>query len=230
MLSNFISVDDKNRLSKKKIIIKGVLYYLKSLFILVIIILSFIVVFNLFGIDTEPLKYPIESDIDEVNEKGVFYALFFVVFFGPFIEELAFRLGLSFKRMHIFISVWAFTYMISSLLLSSGYFDDIHYKLPVAILVSALIYCRSQKIYDNIQHKYGRNITWISIILFGFLHVTNYDIEPITLLPIYFIMCLPQVLMGLVLVYYRVNLGFFYAFAFHCLLNGISFSIFMITT
>ena len=224
MLSSFVSSDDKNRLSKKKIIIKGVLFYLKSLFKLAIIILSLIFILNLFKVNTESLKYPLESYMDEMKKKGVFYALFLVAFFGPFIEELSFRLGLSFKRLHVSLSAVAFTYFLSSLLFNSGYFGDVHYKLPVSILVGVLLYSRSQITFDNIRQKYGRIIIWGMILFFGFLHVANYNIETITLLPMYFVMCLPQVLMGIVFVYFRLNLGFFYALGFHCLLNGISFS------
>lgn len=220
---NYISFDDKNKLSKKKIIIKGILFYLKYLFVLICVILSLIVTLNLFNVDTGSLKYPLESEMNEMREKSDFYLLFLVVFFGPFIEELGFRLGLSFKRKHIAISVSAITYMLSSLLSEGGYFEDVLYKLVFAAFIGLFLYCISQTIYDNIQQKYGRIIIWVMILFFGFLHVINYDIEVTCLLPMYFIMCLPQVLMGIVFTYFRLNLGFLYGLGFHCLLNGISF-------
>lgn len=91
-LSSFISSDDKNRLSKKEIIFKGILFYVMSLFTLVIVILALIVILNLFNVNTESLKYPLEAEKSEMREKGVFYLLFLVVFFGPFMEELSFKL------------------------------------------------------------------------------------------------------------------------------------------
>lgn len=223
MLSNYITSDDKNRLSKKKIITKGILFYMKSFFVLIGIILSLIVTLNLFNVDTKSLKYPLESEMNEMREKSIFYLLFSVVFFGPFIEELGFRLGLSFKRKHIAISASAITYMLSSLLSGGGYFDDVHYKLVFAVLIGLLLYGIGQTTLDNIQQKYGRIIIWMMILFFGFLHVINYDIEVSYLLPMYFVMCLPQVLMGIVFTYFRLNLGFFYGLGFHCVLNGISF-------
>ena len=222
-LSSFISSDDKNRLSKKEIIFKGILFYVMSLFTLVIVILALIVILNLFNVDTESLKYPLDSEKNEIRKKGILYVLFLVVFFGPFIEELSFRLGVSFKRMHVAISAGAITYVISSLLSGSKYFEGIHYKLILAIVVGLLLYRIGQTTLDNIQQRYGRMIIWIMILSFGFLHVLNYDIEGTSILPMYFVMCLPQVLMGIIFVYFRLNLGFLYSLGFHCLLNGISF-------
>ncbi len=220
---NYISFDDKNKLSKKKIIIKGILFYLKYLFVLICVILSLIVALNLFNVDTGSLKYPLESEMNEMREKSDFYLLFLVVFFGSIIEEMGFRLGFSFKRKHIAISASAITYMFTSLLSGSGYFDDVLYKLVFAALTGLILYGVGQTIYDNIQQKYGQIIIWIMILFFGFLHVINYDIEVTCLLPMYFVMCLPQVLMGIVFTYFRLNLGFLYGLGFHCLLNGISF-------
>ena len=148
---NYISFDDKNKLSKKKIIIKGILFYFKYLFVLICVILSLIVTLNLFNVDTGSLKYPLESEMNEIREKSDFYLLFLVVFFGPIIEEMGFRLGLSFKRKHIAISASAITYMFTSLLSGSGYFDDVLYKLVFAAFIGLFLYC----------------ITWIDEFIFN---------------------------------------------------------------
>ena len=86
ILPDFVSSDDKNRLSKKKIIFKGIFFYLKSIFLLIVVVLSMIVILNLLNVNTEPLKYPLEAEMAEMKRRGIFYALFLVVFFGPFIE------------------------------------------------------------------------------------------------------------------------------------------------
>lgn len=223
ILPDFVSSDDKNRLSKKKIIFKGIFFYLKSIFLLIVVVLSMIVILNLLNVNTEPLKYPLEAEMAEMKRRGIFYALFLVVFFGPFIEELSFRLGVSFNRKHVAISAGGMAYLLSSQFSGSGYFDYIYYKLAIAILVGLLLYRMNQATLDKIQEKYGKGIIWVTILFFGFLHVTNYAIEATYFLPLYFVMCLPQVLMGIVFVYFRLNLGFVYALGFHCLLNGISF-------
>lgn len=224
MLISSIIYNDKERLSKKEIIIKGLLFYLKSILILIPLILLMIGILNLFNINTESLKYIVVSDIKEFRIKGVLYMLFIVVFFGPFFEELTFRLGLSFRRTHISISTAALVYVIGSFLSGTGYFDYIQYKFPVSTLAGLLVWTLHQQTFDNIQRKYGRLLIWTSILFFGFLHVSNFDMEA-NIWPLYFIMCLPQVVMGIVLVYYRLNLGFLYALAFHVALNGISFLI-----
>lgn len=228
-LASFISSEDKGRLSKRKIIIKGVVFYVKSLFVLIGIVLSLIVILNLFNVDTTSLKYPLDSEKSELREKGILYMLFLVVFFGPLIEELSFRLGLSFQRKHVAISVAAMAYMLSSVLSGSGHFQDVPYKLVLAIVIGLLLYGIGQKTFDNIQQKHGKTILWIMILSFGFIHVLNYEIETLALLPMYFVMCLPQVLMGIVFTYFRLNLGFIYCLGFHCLLNGVSFILSLLT-
>lgn len=45
-----------------------------------------IVILNLLNVNTVPLKYPLEAETAEMKRRGIFYALFLVVFFGPFIE------------------------------------------------------------------------------------------------------------------------------------------------
>lgn len=173
--------------------------------------------------DTSSLKYPIEAERNELIERGVFQAMLLVVFFAPLIEELSFRLGLSFKRRDMFISSVAFAYMMGTLFFMNGYFDKIHITVPLAFITGAIIYRVSQYFIENKRKEFKQPTIWISVFLFGFLHVANYDFTSVSLIPMYFIMCLPQVLMGLVLVYFRLNLGFMYAFGFHSLLNGFSF-------
>lgn len=49
-------------------------------------------------------------------------------------------------------------------------------------------------------------------------------------IPIALMMCLPQVLMGIVFTYFRLNLGFLFGLLLHSLINGISFSFSLLVT
>ena len=144
MLSNYVSVIDREILTKKDILLKGVSFYFRSLFFLASTILLLIFILNLLHVDTSFLKYPIEAERNELIERGVFQAMLLVVFFAPLIEELSFRLGISFKKRDLFISSVAFAYMMGALFFMDGYFDKIHITIPLAFITGAIIYRLSQ--------------------------------------------------------------------------------------
>ena len=108
-----------------------------------------------------------------------------------------------------------------SFVTGKSYFEQIWIKLPVSLLVGFAVYRIPQWFWDNIKNKHGKLIIWCFTLLFAFLHINNYTIDA-DIIPMYFLMCLPQLIMGITLVYFRLNLGFFYAVAFHSLLNAFS--------
>jgi hypothetical protein len=181
-------------------------------------------------IDLSFLTDAIISDAYEIRNKGLVFTSFFVVLFGPLIEELGFRFALSFKRVHIFISVSVLSFMFLSLWLGRGFFADILFKALISLLIGSVTLLVNQKRYDIVQQKYGLQIIWLTIMLFGFSHIVNYKIENFMQIPIALMMCLPQVLMGIVFTYIRLNLGFLFGLLLHSLINGISFSFSLLVT
>ena len=127
-LYNFLDDKDRTILSKKRIIFKGVIFYIKSLIIVSITILGIITILNIFKIDTSTLISSFKEDVEELQEKGILYAIFMIVFFSPFIEEIACRLGLSFKRNHMAFSAFALVYILLSLITKSSYFEEVSYN------------------------------------------------------------------------------------------------------
>lgn len=230
MKCNYVTTEDKNRLSKNGIFIKGITFYVKTFFKLVLIILTFLLLLKIMKIDLSSLTDAIISDAYEIRNKGLVFTSFFVVLFGPLIEELGFRFALSFKRVHIFISVSVLSFMFLSLWLGRGFFADILFKALISLLIGSATLLVNQKRYDIVQQKYGLQIIWLTIMLFGFSHIVNYKIENFMQIPIALMMCLPQVLMGIVFTYFRLNLGFLFGLLLHSLINGISFSFSLLVT
>ncbi|AUC81954.1 CPBP family intramembrane glutamic endopeptidase [Lacinutrix sp. Bg11-31] len=68
--------------------------------------------------------------------------------------------------------------------------------------------------------KYFKYIYYGFALLFGIIHITNYEIST-TILIISPILISPQITLGLILGYTRIKLGFIYAILFHMLFNGI---------
>jgi hypothetical protein len=160
----------------------------------------------------------------------IFLGLLLISVLVPLLEESIFRLWLSFKRIHIFISLFIVFYILIGICIPSekqiflhglakvSYFTGYGYKLPLSILLSSSVFLFSQKSLDWIKEKFGHYFIVLSIIVFATLHISNMSFEWF-LFPVAFLCCLPQFVGGLTITYYRVNLGFFYGYVFHFLVN-----------
>jgi hypothetical protein len=160
----------------------------------------------------------------------IFSGLLLLSVLVPFVEESIFRLWLSFKRIHIFISLFIVFYILIGLCIPSekqtflhglakvSYFTGCSYKLPLSILLSSSVFLVSQKSLDRIKEKFGHYFIVLSIIVFAAIHISNMSFEWF-LFPVAFLCCLPQFIGGLTITYYRLNLGFFYGYVFHFLVN-----------
>ena len=154
---------------------------------------------------------------------------------GPLIEEMLFRLWLSFKRHHICISAFLITYTALSLFIlphshndrlfgvQSVYFEHIFLKLAICAVITAVCYMMCTK-YEN--HWQGRRhlIIMLSLLAFSLIHLTNI-VCPWYVYPFAVVLCMPQLVLGTSVTYFRLRLGFFAGFLFHCAVNTIGFFI-----
>ena len=210
------------------VLLKGLLISIAG-FTLAFWIINFILIFcGAFG-------FPIRNVLHSKNFTDNIHAhildgLFLMSVLGPLLEESIFRLWLSFKRIHIFISLFIVFYILIGICIPSekqtflhglakvSYFTGYSYKLPLSILLSSSVFLLSQKSLDRIKEKFGHYFIVLSIIVFATLHISNMSFEWF-LLPVAFLCCLPQFVLGLTVTYYRINLGFFYGLIFHALWN-----------
>lgn len=84
--------------------------------------------------------------------------------------------------------------------------EELIFRAPITL------FCKYKK-----QFKY---IFYTFAILFGYIHITNFEITTnvILLSPI---LVLPQIILGLILGYLRVKIGLVYAMLLHALYNGV---------
>jgi hypothetical protein len=178
-----------------------------------------------------PIKNILASNSFNANISAhIFLGLLLISVLVPLLEESIFRLWLSFKRIHVFISLFIVFYILIGICIPSekqiflhglakvSYFTGYSYKLPLSILLSSSVFLVSQKNLDRIKEEYGHDLVVLSVIVFSALHITNMNFVWI-LLPAALLCCLPQLISGLVMTYYRINLGFFYGLIFHALWN-----------
>lgn len=123
-------------------------------------------------------------------------ALFSAVIIAPLIEELIFRTYLVKKYSPI---------KILSILTD-------FFKLKDKDL--------AYNILSNYWKKYYKYIIYFSAFIFGFVHITNYDINT-NLLLFSPLVISPQIYIGLCLAYLRVKFGLIWAIAYHSFYNFI---------
>ncbi len=144
---------------------------------------------------------------------------------APLLEEIAFRLSLKFKPIYLSLSTTLlFFYLISKFYFKTGYINlDNHFllRLSLSLLIGVMVYIVSTKYSNNFKNFWNNNFNWIyyfSIILFGFVHITNFDMNTknLLLMPV---LTLPQSVGGIFTGYVRIKYGFIYACFFHSINN-----------
>jgi membrane protease YdiL (CAAX protease family) len=120
-----------------------------------------------------------------------------VVVLVPFVEELVFRLYLRFKNN-----------------------DLAHVIILLASLKRKHNKARTETALSNFWTNHFRSIFYFSAILFGFIHLTNYEYN-FAILLLSPILILPQFIAGLFLGYLRIKYDLVLGYIMHAIHNGI---------
>ena len=152
--------------------------------------------------------------------KGSWKLLFKLLVIAPVLEEVMFRLGLSFKRTTV--ALW-----LALLPVVCAYYlhqCKVWYILLGLAALGAVLFWLIQRFTTDEQwaewrEKYVIPAMWISAIGFGLLHfrafsVLNWQVFPFALATI-----LIPMAGGCAITYARVNLGFWWGVLLHCLIN-----------
>ena len=198
---------------------RNVIVYFVSLFF------SFLVIQFIYGfiISTIEIFFRVDINISNLSEDYItskfnlaFY-YFLLLLLGPFLEEVVFRLGLSFKRRDIIVS-------ISFLSLFFLYKEYWYISLLLCTIIIVLLKNSNFDIIVNNSKELYRN-SFIYIISFAFvvLHFSNFsDYNSISwyVYVAYFFSLFWGVLF---LVFVRFRLGFIWCVILHILVNSIGF-------
>ncbi len=163
-------------------------------------------------------SFPIleEADMD-IMENGLAFAVFSAILFAPLAEESMFRLFLKFSRARWNISFLLFglaAFIISKYLAFT--------LLILWVIIGIWFYHRyfySKFLFRFL--KYKKFWFWLMVLLFGFTHISNFDLEivPIYLYPL---AVLPQLFGGLILGIVRLRFGFWFAVFLHAFNNAVA--------
>lgn len=143
-----------------------------------------------------------------------------LMIYAPIVEELIFRLGLSFKR--ITAALWVGLLPLAIIF----YFNicRIWYILLGLVVIGLLIYWLVVRYTTDEQWKHWRGkliipSMWISAVGFGLIHLVAFSVLNWQLLPFAISTILIPMAGGCVFTYARVNLGFWWGVLFHCIFN-----------
>lgn len=153
----------------------------------------------------------IKNDLYEDNYLLLFISL---VLFAPLVEETAYRYQFIKGKFIYFTIIW------------SCLFGFINMDNPIITISTIIINVISFTIYFFLKKdKLPMFIIIIYTILFGVSHIINYEIsEPENVLWYsYIFMFLPQIILGLCLIYIRINYLFRYSILYHSSYNFIIF-------
>jgi membrane protease YdiL (CAAX protease family) len=167
--------------------------------------------------------------IDSLTSVPILSAFVMVVFAGPLIEEVAFRLWLTNSKPSFIGGLYLFAYYIglflSGLVVNLELTDELTAIMGLAILVllfggvTGLLFIKPEKV----KQFADRSISWmlvVTIVTFAAIHFLNFDLG-LQYLPLIFILTLPQLSAGFVFGYLKLRFGFWTAVVSHGVQNFI---------
>ena len=145
------------------------------------------------------------------------------VFVGPLIEEIIYRLYLSFKKIHIIISILFFEFYLFNETFIQFTLDYksfiIFFILSVITIITITYFYTFLQIFLN---KNNLLIYWISIFLFGVSHIFNLENIEFKYFYLYILFIVPQIIMGYFITNLRLKQGFFWGLLLHIIINTIN--------
>ncbi|MGN6394629.1 MAG: CPBP family glutamic-type intramembrane protease [Mucilaginibacter sp.] len=162
-----------------------------------------------------------------LHKMGYWKALVYICLIGPLIEETVFRLPLSLKKKHIALGFAAAAFLFSSFFLKEikSPLLNLSARLLLGGLVYVICFFTAPKGLSVIGHRFRKHLIVLSVLLFGLMHIGNYNPVQWPVIWIYPAYVLPQILMGWAITYVRFRDGFWWGFALHCMINSVSMAL-----
>ncbi len=212
-------VNERATRSKGGIIGYGLAFFFIAKAILIAATIACTAVYMRNGIDVQSLMV-FGGDPDVVLARyGKWLAIFMVAIYAPLTEEVAFRLGLSFKRLHAALSIAFLMQLIISFFTGTDMCGRA-ISWGTALTVGCLLYFATKEdIWKRLGEKFRIPVIYVMAIAFGLIHFAAMDSITLIALPFMFLTVLQPMVAGFVASYYRVNLGFWWGVGIHILNN-----------
>jgi hypothetical protein len=156
------------------------------------------------------------------SEQEFVFDCFYIIFLGPLIEEIIFRLPLNLKKWNVAIAM----VMVCFITIGDKVFNMSFYSLGSWTKILAVVFVLlgfnflKQQHIDRIKKNY-RIYFYILVLSFGGMHIFNfYFLLPKYLVVFSPIFILPQLILGLFTSYIRIKDGFFWGLLLHICFNA----------
>ena len=205
---------------KRKILGTAIIWFLAMIVLSSAIIIGITMIYKGMGIEPDRLTQ-FGGDIKAQQGKPLLQTILMLLVIAPVVEEIIFRLGLSFKRQTV--ALWAGLLPIAI----AAYLFQCYQNWPLLALMAAigvLLYWlivrhTTDELWAGWRQRYLRVAMWVSAIAFGLIHLKAFSVLTWGLLPYCLAITLRPGLVGCVFTYARVNLGFWWGVLFHIVNN-----------
>lgn len=145
--------------------------------------------------------------------KGLLLALLV----NPILEEAIFRLGLSFKKWQVALSLGIIPAYIA-------YYGFVHINMIIAVAASLTIFTvifflTKQNQWNQLKSRYYGLAIWVSTILFAVVHIFSFGTLTVADIPLVSTVILMMFLGACSITYLRINLGYWWGVGFHIFNN-----------
>lgn len=206
--------------SKKWVVGYGLLFWLISRIVAMLLIIACVAIYKTWGIDPESQTSFIGNPETAKKIGSAIYVLMTVSIAAPLLEECVFRLGLSFKRLQVALAasslpayiLWQHIYSHSIAYVSICVF-------AIVALFSSIYFFATDSFWNSQKKKYYKSSIYVTAIAFGLLHLIAFSNYDYALIP--YMLCVISVpfFAGCAITYYRVNLGFWWGVGLHIFNN-----------
>lgn len=159
-----------------------------------------------------------DNEIYKVSNYSFNEKLLKIIILAPLIEEVIFRLLLRFNRSNVklffFISI---IYLILFIFLKKYVVASLILTIQIFLLIILII-----KSINEIELWFKNNFRFVfyfSFISYGLVHLSNYNQITTTVIFLSPILVFPQILLGSIIGYIRINYSFLHGLFFHMLIN-----------
>lgn len=139
---------------------------------------------------------------------------------APVLEEVMFRLGLSFKCKTVALWAGLLPFVCAFYLFHCREWYFLLAMIGVGVLLYWLIvHYAEDKDWDAWRSRYIIPAMWISAISFGLIHFKAFTVLNLQVFPFALATVLVPMAGGCAITYARVNLGFWWGVLLHCMIN-----------
>ena len=159
-----------------------------------------------------------------IKNNNITFIVIFLILFGPFIEELIFRLPLRYKKAN-FIPLTVVILFFAGTLLFKKLHLSLALSIPLFVVFTAfsIFYIFNRRMAENRDKFLSSNYHYFFYsltILFALIHISNFNYS-VSLLLFAPIIVLPQFVAGFLFGLIRIKQGFIWGFFLHALHNAI---------